>query len=375
MNVIIYDRSTTRKPLTLPGVTLRVERYSNAAIGGPYKAVILAEGSDTSLWSLIAAVGCSVKIYSDDGECRWWGLVKAVNATLQGSGGRGMVRAGVSFDTMSNRVAYAYTAIDLDTGTESRQTTTFADDLVSQSAYGVKEILMTEDGATTTHAELARDAYLEQHKYPIPVLELAMGGSKEARIECVGWWQTLDWKYYQDLDTTSSDTAFQVETIVEASGQFFDGADVDVWAGEGGVRGSGIILSDYKDGDATGLYEAMKLLETGTTNSRRMLAAVSELRRVRIYEEPEVVTSRTWHMDSEGNLFYPVGSRAPKWICPAGIWVRLKDIIPATVDISLISDPSLAFVEVMEYNALEDRLSYIARGAPDPWQFPVMKDG
>jgi hypothetical protein len=375
MNAVIYTRTSSTTPLILPGVMFNVERYSNAAIGGPHKAVIQATGSDTSLWALLATIGCGVKLYSRDGTCRWWGMIKAINATLQGSRGKGLVRAGVSFDTMSNRVAYAYTKIDPTTGAETRETTGWEDDLISQAAYGIKEILMTEDGATSTHAELARAAYLEQHKYPVPVLELDMSGTKEARIECVGWWQTLDWKYYGNAAITSSDTADQVETIIEAGGQFFGGADVDVWAGGGGAQGSGITLSDYKDGDATALYEVMKLLETGTTNSRRMLAHVFEILRVRIYEEPVQATSNTWHLDSAGNLYNPVGSLATKANCPAGVWIRLKDIIPATVDISLISDPSLAFVEMMEYDVINDKLRYVARGAPDPWQFPVMKDG
>ena len=37
-------------------------------------------------------------------------------------------------------------------------------------------------------------------------------------------------------------------------------------------------------------------------------------------------------------------------LCPVGIWCHLVDVIPASVDLSMVSDPNLFFIEEAEYD-------------------------
>ena len=37
-------------------------------------------------------------------------------------------------------------------------------------------------------------------------------------------------------------------------------------------------------------------------------------------------------------------------LCPVGIWCHLVDVIPSTVDLSMVASPDLFFVEEAEYS-------------------------
>jgi hypothetical protein len=332
-----------------------VESYSNSAIGGPSQAVITARGSERDLWELIERLRCHVKIKERrGGQSRWWGYVSEVNSS----------HYSISIEDMFNRIAIAY--MQLDGTTEERETTAWADDLTSQAVYGIKEMLWSASSSTQIHAETARDTKLAQVKYPVPSRPMTGEKLTEAQIICRGWWDTLGWLYYINPDTDDVDTATQIVDIITAKGPFFRAIANEVT--------SGIDVTEARDGDATALYEVVQLLELGTTNYRRMLAAVDEYRTVRIFEEPALST-QLYRLRPDGALYNPYGTQERKTLCPAGVWMRLEDAVPPTVDMTYIGDPSLIFVEEMEYDAVEDRLTPTPRGHLDPWMFPVVRDG
>jgi hypothetical protein len=112
----------------------------------------------------------------------------------------------------------------------------------------------------------------------------------------------------------------------------------------------------------------------GTTSDLRMLASVTASRRVIVSEEPANDGS-PYFINSDGSWDDKYSNKIRKELCPVGIWARAKDAVPASVDSNYISDPSLAFIEENEYDVINDELNYSARGAPDPWEFPMVKDG
>lgn len=368
MRISFLKRNFTEE-LLLPNLDFVVEKYSKAAMGGPKAASIRVKGNDLDLWQLITMVRCPVKIYTDQGDAVWWGFLGDVSLTARNplSTKPVPVKAGVSIDTMRNRIAVAYTQIDITTGDMTTATTSWLDDAFSQAEYGTYELLWTRDGATQTHAEAARAMKLSLTKYPLPVIQLAASGDEiGASLTLRGWWETLGWKYYANPSTTSVDTSDQVVAMMTAKGQFFSAIDQDVT--------SGLSISEYKDGDGSALFETQQLLEMGTTNYRRMLVELNEHRRVRIYEEPAKPVD-PYLLLADGSLHDSLDAPVRKATCPAAFWARHKDIIPESVDTGLLADPGMVFVEEMEYDVENDRLQYIAREAPDPWDFPIVKDG
>lgn len=373
MNVVIYNRNFVAELAPLP-VALKAELYSHAAIGGPKQATISAtiqaEESDIGLWGLVERLRCPVEIWSDKGDCVWWGYIAEISLEL------GAIKIGVSIDSFSNRIAVAYSAVRsfaviplVSQGTGTRGTTAWAEDADSILEYGYKELLMTTSGSTAGHAAFARDMLLAQKRFPLPVISWEKGENQSERkaiLTCRGWFETLGWRYYSKTEITEEvDTAGQVAAIATAAGQFIVSVDQDVV--------SGIATSQYRDGDASALYEATELLKMGTANNRRMLARVDSARRLRIYEEP--TSSDPYFLLRDGSLNNPFDVPLRKDICPVACWARVRDVIPQTVDVSKLSDPTLVFIEENEYDVAADSLQPLPRGIESAWDLARMRDG
>jgi len=85
-------------------------------------------------------------------------------------------------------------------------------------------------------------------------------------------------------------------------------------------------------------------LEMGTDSNLRMLATVRESRWVTIVEEPSP-TSQPYLIKADGDWHDPYGQSIRKELCPVGVYARMKNVIPPSVDSSAISDPAIMFIE------------------------------
>lgn len=77
----------------------------------------------------------------------------------------------------------------------------------------------------------------------------------------------------------------------------------------------------------------------------------------------------------DGSLRDPYDTVIRKETCPVGIWTRLKDIVPASVDTTKLADPTIMFIDEAEYIPDEDRLNLTPRGFIDPFQIGTPRDG
>lgn len=345
------------EPLATPaGMTYGVSSYSWHAIGGPELANITAYGPERGLWELVEKLRCPVEIEDARGEVVWWGYVATVRVRVN------RLAFSVDLDTMFNRVAVAYSLIEPGSQTPGvRATTTWTQDDDSVAVYGSKELLVSLSGATATQAEAIRTMVLAARRYPVPGVEPSLAeeeGSLSAVLQCRGWWQTLDWQYYSNPNTQNVETTDQIAAIVTAEGQFLTGAVIE--------SPSGISSSEYRDGDATALIEIRELLRTGTSNGRRLLATVTKERRLRIYEEPEV-GANDYLLSSTGELRNSYDVLVEGHKCPCGMWAQLKDVLPSSVDVSRLADPTRVFIEQSEYDARSLSLRLQPRGVLSPW--------
>jgi len=148
-------------------------------------------------------------------------------------------------------------------------------------------------------------------------------------------------------------TTDQIEMLLENCGQFFQGTIIE--------NESGINTNPYRSGDTAGLYEFEKLLRAGTSNNRRLLCEVTRTRYLRIYEENSEPSKAvdSYALDKKGQLLTSTLTPIDISLCPVGIWCHLQDVIPARVDFSLISDPSLFFIDEAEYNVNDDEYNIL----------------
>jgi hypothetical protein len=125
---------------------------------------------------------------------------------------------------------------------------------------------------------------------------------------------------------------------------------------------SGLESNPYRNGDTVGSYELEKLINTGTVNDRRMLCEVTRSRYLRVYEEPAKPSNAraSYALNADGVLMMENLTAMDQSLCPVGIWCHLQDVIPASVDLSLISDPTLFLVEEAEYDVKAKKYNILA---------------
>lgn len=204
MNIQFFERDFGRR-VKPAGVSWRINAMQYDAVGGCSKATLTATGKTVELWELVEYLRRPVVIY--DGRCQpvWWGYVHATAVR------EGQVEIRQTMDTMSNRVAVAYSRIEVGTNTVGeRMTTAWAEDAASVAAFGYKEWLSSTDGTTDAQALARRDAILAALRWPQGEMAVEEGmfgkarsrarysgaeHSQSASLELRGWWGTLGWRY------------------------------------------------------------------------------------------------------------------------------------------------------------------------------------
>lgn len=171
--------------------------------------------------------------------------------------------------------------------------------------------------------------------------------SGELRISGSGWSSRMpDADMLFQVGGVEESTS-QLENLISTGGQFFGEIEIDIE--------SGVYSSPYRDGDQSALSCAEELMDSGTTNLRRLLSRVDNQRRVEIFEEP-ISGSQDYYLHASGVLHDWLDRKLNKWDYPVGVWARLADVIPASADTSKIADPSKVFIEQVIYTLETDSI-------------------
>lgn len=333
-------------------IALDVQSMGWNAIGGCDTAQIAVKGGDNALWELVDFLRYPVEIYDDKSRAVWWGYVNEVSINT------GAVRFGVSLDNMANRVTvvYSYIAPGSDQVGE-RRTTEWATDANSVSEYGTKDLYQSVGGASDAQATALVNTLLDQKKLPIPTLSFsALQPVKTASLYCRGWWSTLDWRQYA-CDPGTVATTTQISNGIAGHAQFITACDVQ--------DASGIDASAYRDGDSTLQSEVEEMLKTGISTDRRLLARVDVNRRAYVYAEP-LPTDPTYTITRTGKIYDQYEAVVEPYAMSAGVWVTIKDVIPASANLSKLANPSPFFVESCEWSG--GKLQLFPRGQGNPYE-------
>jgi hypothetical protein len=173
--------------------------------GGPSVAECAVLGPLASLWELLTWLRRPVEIYSDNGECVWWGITNEVRLTVGG------ITVGVSLDAMYNRVKVIYSTTGPD-GAAIRGAVNWAQDDDSVDRYGYKEALVTLGEADADAAAAHQAAILAAQGKPRGVPSAGQAEEPVATVICVGWYETLRWRTFgrsegrSEFDTTTTET-------------------------------------------------------------------------------------------------------------------------------------------------------------------------
>lgn len=354
-SVGFYQRNNFTIPKTIP-YRVKVLRYSWNVFGGPEEMtckINLSGANKSMLWNLVEFLRCPVVVSDWRGALVWWGYVKQINIS---DGGH---TYGIDIDTMFNRVKATYELLSSGSSTGLRADTVYYSDTRSYTEFGVREKNYPLVTISTTAAEVDAQTRLAKSKYPVAIADLALRseGGCYAELTCRGWWDTLGWVYFDNVNTGYETVANQIVTMAE-SGEFIT---------DGIMRATATTLTtEFRQGDNTLKDEIEQLMNVGDDTFRRILAKVMDTREVYFTSEP-VNGTGNYYLDSRNNLYDAYGVRVEPSVCKVGVWATLKDFENVTFGTDQIIPPSPVFIERATYDCETGVYSPEQRGYKSPY--------
>jgi hypothetical protein len=179
----------------LPGLRPVPVRLSWAAYGGPREAQINLYGDANRMIDAASWLRAPVTITDHEGIPAWWGFVNKIVIHHEGT------RFTISLDELFNRVKVAYSYTSPDHQLADQNETAFADNLLSQQEYGIKEKVLFYTNIDDLFAEVARDTFLSLHAFPKSRLDTRLNTANAyVTLHCKGWFQTFGWKSYANIE-------------------------------------------------------------------------------------------------------------------------------------------------------------------------------
>jgi len=165
------------------------------AFGGPDQASFKIEGPPEKLLLLVAMLRFGVTITDQNFDPVWWGFVHSIHVNLSGS------QIDLSLDQLFNKVKVFYSFMSPDNKVSDQYETDFAHDLTSQAEFGIKERAFQILNIDDIQADALRDTYLKNYAWPKSgLITRSKSGQNYVIFRCKGWFHTLTWRYYQNLD-------------------------------------------------------------------------------------------------------------------------------------------------------------------------------
>ena len=195
---VVFTTEVLQRDFSQPmliGMPIQPIHLTWSAFGGPERAELVVSGQADQLLDLVNLLRCEVTVRDGLGEPVWWGYIEEVQVALEA------VEVRVTLADLANRVSVQYDYTSPDTLPGDRNLTETVDDLRSQAAFGIKTRLLRKSGIDAAHAEALRDTWLEQHAWPVSRLsQRQRPGPVQARLICAGWFKTLGWRPYTQLE-------------------------------------------------------------------------------------------------------------------------------------------------------------------------------
>ena len=185
-----FKRDFTQRAIQPGGLVVSSAVWS--AVGGPKSAELeVAAGFRLGLVGLLDLLRCPVELQEAGGGAAWWGYVNGFEIW------DGRVGLRTDLDKMGNGVKVLYR--DTEARTEQKylwSETSWANDLASQSMYGIKEKIYRLPVGTLGTAEGLRNVLIETLGWPVvnPVIESM--NKYRTFVYLKGWWDTLGWRIY-----------------------------------------------------------------------------------------------------------------------------------------------------------------------------------
>jgi hypothetical protein len=185
-SVLLFDRNFNPIPHSF---SLIPQRYGASAETGFDSAEIEVTGNTHQMQGLRHWLRYYVVIRNPNHNAVWAGLVTGVSYP------KGSKKYSLTLDDMSNRLAVAHSETDADGNTLSGLTP-YADNLESQSKYGIKDLLKAGGDLDLAMATAQRDNALLAIGEPPEDTDLLGGGDEAGQLRCRGLGNAFAWRIF-----------------------------------------------------------------------------------------------------------------------------------------------------------------------------------
>jgi len=266
-------------------------------------------------------LGRDVSVFNAAGTEVWSGMVDTVSIR---HGVRSIMLGPVS--EVSNRIAVLFSEADptADPPVTGLSTiTTYAEDDVSQAAYGVWELITSGGSRTRVSANQVRDAEIVQRASPQRTKELTTGGALPSiTLGCLGYWAWLKAFTYNDPENVSTTVSGKVLRVLaeEAAGNAVLSTDYGL------IGDNDVLVTKVEDDYRKGIDVIKDVVKMGDENYDRWLFGVWANRQAKFDIVPETIryVNRTGDLDV---IEERKGGELMPWDVVAGEWLAWPDLI------------------------------------------------
>lgn len=328
LSLNIYERGAggipTSQYVALPTLPNRYQHTLSDRFGFESMSFSIPVSLDVAQDWLSNGVMRSVKVFGPDATVCWEGFLTTISASIA------QKRASASLERMANRVRCKYTTV-LDTP----GTTSTASNTTSQALYGIKDLAVPLDKATSTEAGYKRDRVLAEKAFPrsADASEAKTGAQGDVTLELQfsGWYATLEWLMYSNSSTSTSSATTQVGTMlgtIAATNAFISASTLDIAA-------LGRTVSGYAEPETTYRQGIEKLLGYGDTSGYPLTWGVYEDRVFRVAQWAGATPTTVTYYEVAGDSFVYTanGLRVAPWdVRPNAMSVvrNLVDVAPVS---------------------------------------------
>ena len=323
----------------IPGPYISNYSHTITAFGGYDTAQIQVRIKRVELEEyLTRIIGSNIKVQSGESDQIWEGFINEISLTYIDSGAD--ITVGPIMD-IANKVLVRYS--DYVTGVPG--VTTYANDILSQTRYGIFTKVLNSASVSATNAANIRDHYIRDNKFPAYNITLSnQSDVLSVTLNCLGYIHLLSTYVYNNSNVGTYTVREKIiETLQAHPGSLFN---------RSGLIGTNALSVDrVEDEDRLAIDVIKELVALGSaTNNDRMLFGIYD-DRVAIYKVvPTNVTRFYKNYKNNRFIFNNSGGKVNMATLKPGQYIGISDI-PDFISGGIRSVAKYIFAESITYTA------------------------
>ncbi len=294
---------------------------------------------------LEAGIGRNVDVYDPFGGLVWQGYINRMVLELPGAD------VEVSLENMANRTWVRFIA----TAGGATNRSTKANDTESQTRFGTKEqVLAGGVISVAATADQAAEAYLTDYSDPRRAKTAVRSetGNRETRLKifCKGYYQTLNWRTYNQTATTGNQNVnVEIADIIASVGQFIGPTNIVTNSSQ---------VTEYHDNDDLAGDIIQSITKLADSSNDRHIVGVYEDRVLRYEKIIDVDADESlvkYGFQVKDNVQLIKELATGKIVLPSQIrpnnFLRIMDLFGSAIPEETLAskNPQIAFVESVIY--------------------------